>query len=57
MIEKWKKNVDIGGESGTLMADLSKAFDCSHFELLVAKTNAFGFDIKLVKLIKKKTKG
>ena len=37
MIEKWKESVDSGGTFGTLMTDLSKAFDCLHHELLIAK--------------------
>ena len=37
---------------GALMTDLSKVFDCLHHELLIAKLDAYGFDIKSVKLIK-----
>ena len=33
------------------MIDLPKAFDCLHHELLTAKLDAFGFDIKSVKSI------
>ena len=51
MIEKWKESVDSGGAFGALMTDLSKAFDCLHHELLIAKLDAYGFDIKSVKLI------
>ena len=31
------------------MTDLSKAFDCLHHELIIAKLDAYGFDIKSVK--------
>ena len=51
MIKKWKESVDSGGAFGTLMTDLSKAFDCLHHELLIANIDAYGFDIKPVKLI------
>ena len=51
MIKKWKESVDSGGAFGALMTDLSKAFDCLHHELLIAKLDAYGFDIKSVKLI------
>ena len=51
MIEKWKESVDSGGAFDALMTDLSKAFDCLHHELLIAKLDACGFDIKSVKLI------
>ena len=51
MIEKWKESVDRDGAFGALMKDLSKAFDSLHHELLIAKLDAYGFDIKSVKLI------
>ena len=43
--------MDNGGGFGALMTDLSKAFDYLHHELLIAKLEAYGFDIKSVKLI------
>ena len=51
MIEKWKESVDNGRAFGALMTDLSKAFDYLHNGLLIAKLDAYGYDIKLVKLI------
>ena len=51
MIEKWKENVDNDIAFGTLMTDLSEAFDCLHYGLLIAKPGAYGFDTKLINLI------
>ena len=45
LIEKWKKSVDNGGAFGALLTDLSKAFDCLPHELLIAKLDAYGFDM------------
>ena len=51
LIEKWKGSVDKGETFGALMTDLPIAFDCLHQELLIAKLDAYGFDMKSVKLI------
>ena len=48
MIEK--KNVDNGGVFGTLLTDLSKAFDCIPHDLIIAKLEAYGFHIDALKL-------
>ena len=45
MIEKWKKHLyKNGGIAGTILMDLSKAFDTLNHELLSAKLEAYGFD-------------
>ena len=45
MIEKWEEHFDkMGGIAGTIMMDLSKAFDTLNHELLIAKLEAYGFD-------------
>ena len=50
MVEKWKESLDNGGVFDPLMTDFSKTFGCLHHGLLIAKLDAYGFDIKLVKL-------
>ena len=44
IIENWKESLDQGGHYGTLLTDLSKAFDCIMHDLLIAKLQAYGFD-------------
>ena len=43
-IEKWHKTLDKGGETGAVLADLSKAFYCIDNNLLIAKIDAYGFE-------------
>ena len=51
--------MDNGRTFGALVADLSKAFDCLHHELLIAKVDAYGFDLEINSAIpfKQKTIG
>ena len=46
MLEKWREAIDNRGCFGTLLTDLSKAFDCLLHDLLIAKLHAYGFDMK-----------
>ena len=49
MIEKCR--LDKGGLYGSLLKDLSKAFECPSHNLLIAKLHAYGFDILVLRLL------
>ena len=51
MLGKWKGAVDDKKVFGELLTDLSKAFDCLSYELILAKLNAWGFSLPALKLI------
>ena len=46
LLEKWKISVDQGFEFGAILSDLSKAFNCVPYSLLLAKLSTYGFDMK-----------
>ena len=39
-----EKGLDNSGLVGTMLMDLSKAYDCLHHDLLIAKLDAYGLD-------------
>ena len=49
MTEKWRQVLDNGWETGAVLTDLSKIFDCINHNLLLVKINAY--DLKKVRLI------
>ena len=51
LLYKWQKCLDESGVVGTLLMDLSKAYDCLPHDLIIAKLEAYGFDTKSLKLI------
>ena len=51
MLEKWKNAADKGKVFGALLTDLSKAFDCLPHEFIIAKLNAYGFNLPALKLM------
>ena len=51
MLEHWKSEVDKRQVFGTLLTDLSKAFDRLSHELIIAKLNAYGFSLSALKLV------
>ena len=42
LIEDWKASLDNKRLVGTVLVDLSKAFDCIPHDLLIAKLHAYG---------------
>ena len=46
MIEKMKEACDKNKVCAAVLTDLSKAFDCHKYDLLIPKLHAFGFDYK-----------
>ena len=51
LLESWQEELDYGGFVGTILMDLSKAYDCISHELLVAKLECYGLDELSLKLI------
>ena len=41
LIEKWKSSLDQKGYAGSILMDLSKAFDTLDYDLLLAKLHAY----------------
>ena len=51
MVEKLRKTIDEGGETGAVLTNLSKAFDCIDHNLLIANLNAYGFEKRSLEFI------
>ena len=51
LIEKWKHQLDKNGSAGTVLMDLSKAFDTINYDLIIAKLHAFGFGKNTLDLV------
>ena len=51
MVKKWRQCLDDGGVSRALLTDLSKAFDCTLHDLLIAKLAAYGFDYDSLQML------
>ena len=51
LVEDLKASLDEKLIAGTVMMDLSKAFDCLPHDLLIAKLHAYGFNDNALKLL------
>ena len=51
LIEKWRQCLDASGIVGTILMDLSKAYDCLPHDLLIAKLEAYGLDVNSLRLM------
>ena len=52
LLQKWQKCLDASdGIVGTLLMDLSKAYDCVNHDLIIAKLEAYGVGVNSLRLI------
>ena len=51
LLQAWQKELDNSGFIGTILMDLSKAYDCLPHDLLIAKLRAYGVDRSSLRLL------
>ena len=57
LLQKWQQSLDKKEIIGTVLIDLSKAYDCIQHDLLLAKLEAYCFSEKALKFLKSYLKG
>ena len=50
LLTSWQNSLDGGGYVGSILMDLSKAYDCLPHDLLLAKLQLFGFSKEIIRL-------
>ena len=51
LLQSWQQVLDNGGFIGTILMDLSKAYDCIRYNLLIAKLECYGVDKASLRLL------
>ena len=51
LLHKWQKELDSSGFIGTILMDLSKAYDCLPHDLIITKFEAYGLSKNSLKLL------
>ena len=51
LLRAWQKELDNSGFVGTILMDLSKAYDCLPHDLFIAKLGAYGLDRSSLRLL------
>ena len=51
LLQKWQKELDLAGIVGTILMDLSKAYDCLPHDLIIAKLEAYGLDTNSLRFL------
>ena len=51
LLQTWQKGLDSSGFIGTILINLSKAYDCLPHDLLITKLGTYGLDRSSVRLV------